>query len=94
MDRHVIQKKREAEAVFRTMVWNPVAFKEELSAPREILINSQRKQFVPVWVVPSRWVAVFMSAEVVANYVPQMGALNATEPLSDGYTVQLQSANH
>ena len=33
-----------------------------------------------------------MSAEV-ANCVAQMVALNTTEPLSDGYTTQAQSAN-
>ena len=44
-------------------------------------------------VVSGWWVAVCKSAEVVATYVAQMGALNTTEPLSDGYTVQAQSAN-
>ena len=38
------------------------------------------------------WVVVCTSAEVV-SCVAQMGALNPTEPLSDGYTVQVQSAN-
>ena len=35
---------------------------------------------------------VCTSAEVV-NCVAQIGALNSVEPLSDGYTVQAQSAN-
>ena len=44
-------------------------------------------------VVSSSSVAVCKSAEVVATYVAQMGALNTTKLLSDGYTVQAQSAN-
>ena len=39
-----------------------------------------------------RWVVACTSTEVIANCVAQMGALNTTEPLSDGYTVQVQSA--
>ena len=35
----------------------------------------------------------YTSAEAAANCVAQMGALNAAEPLSDGYTVQAQSVN-
>ena len=34
-----------------------------------------------------------MSAKVVANCVAQMGALNTAESLSDGDTIQAQSAN-
>ena len=37
-------------------------------------------------------VVVCTSAEVT-NCIAQMGALNTAEPLSDGYTVQVQSAN-
>ena len=36
---------------------------------------------------------VCTSAEVVANCIAQIGALNTIEPLSDGYTVQAQSTN-
>ena len=43
-------------------------------------------------VVPSWWVVVCTSAKV-ANCIAQMGALNMTGPLSDGYAVQVQSAN-
>ena len=39
------------------------------------------------------WVDVCTSAEVAANCIAQMGALNMAEPLSDGYTGQAQSAN-
>ena len=31
--------------------------------------------------------------EVIANCIGQMGALSTAEPLTDGYTVQAQSAN-
>ena len=44
-------------------------------------------------VVPSWWVVVCASAEEVATFVVQMGALNMTGPLSNGYAVQVQSAN-
>ena len=36
---------------------------------------------------------VCTSIEATVNCVAQMGALNTAEPLSDGYTVQAQSAN-
>ena len=42
------------------------------------------------WVVASWWVVVCTSAEVIANCIAQIGALNTAEPLSDGYTVQAQ----
>ena len=70
------------------MVGNLATFKEELSALRETLIKAGRHS----WVVPSWLVVVCTSAEH-ANCVAQMGALNMAEPLSDGYTVQAQSAN-
>ena len=43
--------------------------------------------------MPSQWVVVCTSAEAIGNCVAQMGALNKTDPLSDGYAVQAQSAN-
>ena len=43
--------------------------------------------------MPSWWVVVCTSAKVVATSVAQMGALNMAGPLSNGYTVQVQSAN-
>ena len=88
MDHHVIQTNSGAEAVFWTMVWNPVTFKEELSALRETLIKAGRhSRVLPTWLV-----VVCTSAEH-ANCVAQMGPLNMAEPLSDGYIVQAQSAN-
>ena len=42
---------------------------------------------MPSRVMPSQWVVVCLSAELVANCVVQMGALDTAEPLSDGYTV-------
>ena len=44
------------------------------------------------WIMPSWWVVVCTSAEI-GNCVAQMGDLNTAEPLSDGYIVQVQSAN-
>ena len=37
--------------------------------------------------------AVCTNTEVTGNCVAQMGALNTAEPLSGGYTVQVQSVN-
>ena len=42
-------------------------------------------------VVPSWWAVVCTSAKF-ANCIAQMGGLNTAEPLSDGHTVQAQSA--
>ena len=88
MDHHVIQTNSGAEAVFWTMVWNLATFKEELSALRETLIKAGGHSRV----VPS-WLVVACTSAEHANCVAQMGALNMAEPLSDGYTVQAQSAN-
>ena len=40
MDHRVIQTTGGAETVFRTMMWSPATFKDELSAPRKTLIKS------------------------------------------------------
>ena len=88
MDFHVIQTNSVAEVVFWAMVWSYAIYKEELSAPRETSI----KAGIAWWVSPSWWVVVCLSAEV-GNCVAQMGALNTIGSLSDGYTVQAQSAN-
>ena len=40
VDHHVTQTNGGGDAVFRTMVWSSATLKEELSAPRETLINA------------------------------------------------------
>ena len=88
VDHRVIKTKSGAE------VWCPATLKEELSAPRKTLIKKSWCNIpLCLMVVPSWWVTFSTSAEVIANCVAQMGALNTAEPLSDGYTVQAQSAN-
>ena len=91
MDPRVIQTNSWTEGVFRTTVRSPATFKEQLPAPGKPWQKHVAETFrCGLWVVPSWWVVVCTSAEVIANCVAQIGALNTAEPLSDGYTVQAQ----
>ena len=90
----MIQRSSWAEAGFRITVRSPATLKEELSTPSETLIKADWCN-IPLCLMGSAWLvsAVCTSAEVIANFVAQMGALNTAEPLSDGHTVQAQSLN-
>ena len=73
MDHNVLQTNSGAEAVFQTMVWNPAALQDELSAPRKTLIKVGWCS-IPLCLKGSWWVVVCTSAEVIANCVAQMWA--------------------
>ena len=71
----MIQANSWAEAVFQTTVRSSATFKEELSAPRDILITAGGS------CLAGEWLFVCTSAEATLNCVAQIGALNTAEPL-------------
>ena len=75
--------------MFRTTVGSLAIFKEELPAPSETLIKAGWVQHsVCTW-----WVVSSCLYKRSSNCVAQMVASNKAGPLSDGYTVKIQSIN-
>ena len=90
VDHCVIQTNIWAEAVCGTTVRNPATFKEELSAPRETLITAGWCNILLCLAGCARLVSGCLCKRR-SNCIAQMGALNMAGPLSDGYTVHVQS---